>query len=124
MQAAEKLHISQPAISEQVSQLEAEIGFELFHRTGHGAEVTDLGRSFLVEAEEVYLGMLRLTETASQLRGAQSGGVRDAGAPAAEDVAGCRIVCGGNSRSPEVHRGDGGLSDVVVAGGCFPRTRE
>src|SRR5690606_25471311 len=71
--AAEKVHISQPAISEQVSQLEQEIGFELFRRTGHGVEVTDLGRTFLLEAEEVYLSMLRLNETASQLRGAQGG---------------------------------------------------
>lgn len=69
--AAEKLHISQPAISEQVSQLEAQIGFELFRRTGHGVQVTDLGRAFLVEAEEIYLGMLRLGETANLLRGTQ-----------------------------------------------------
>ncbi len=73
VKAAEKVHISQPAISEQVSQLEATIGFELFRRTGHGVEVTDLGRTFLLEAEEVYLGMLRLNETANQLRGAQGG---------------------------------------------------
>ncbi len=73
VKAAEKVHISQPAISEQVSQLEATIGFELFRRTGHGVEVTDLGRTFLLEAEEVYLGMLQLNETASRLRGAQGG---------------------------------------------------
>ncbi len=73
VKAAEKVHISQPAISEQVSQLESTIGFELFRRTGHGVEVTDLGRTFLLEAEEVYLGMLRLNETANQLRGAQGG---------------------------------------------------
>jgi DNA-binding transcriptional LysR family regulator len=69
--ASEKLHISQPAISEQVSQLEAEIGFDLFQRTGHGVQVTDLGRAFLIEAEDIYLGMLRLGETASLLRGTQ-----------------------------------------------------
>ena len=73
VKAAEKVHISQPAISEQVSQLEAAIGFELFRRTGHGVEVTDLGRTFLLEAEEVYLGMLQLSDTANQLRGAQGG---------------------------------------------------
>ncbi|GJL80905.1 MAG: LysR family transcriptional regulator [marine bacterium B5-7] len=73
VKAAEKVHISQPAISEQVGQLESEIGFELFRRTGHGVEVTDLGRTFLLEAEEVYLSMLRLNETANQLRGAHGG---------------------------------------------------
>ena len=71
VRAAKKVHISQPAISEQVSQLETQIGFELFRRTGRGVQVTDLGRAFLVEAEEVYRAMQRLGEIANLLHGTQ-----------------------------------------------------
>ncbi|MCZ7566492.1 MAG: LysR family transcriptional regulator [Burkholderiales bacterium] len=49
--AAGRLHISQSAVSEQVAKLEAEIGFALFDRVGHGVEVTDGGRASLAEAE-------------------------------------------------------------------------
>lgn len=73
VEAAEKLHVSQPAISGQVRQLELEIGFELFRRTGHGVEVTEVGRAFLVEAEQVHAGILRLQDTARELQGGPAG---------------------------------------------------
>ena len=69
--AAEKVHISQSAISEQVRLLEEEIGFSIFNRTGRGIEVSDLGRSFMYEAERVYNELLGLSDIA---RGLQGGG--------------------------------------------------
>jgi DNA-binding transcriptional LysR family regulator len=38
--AAAKLGIGQPPLSQQVRDLEAEIGARLFHRVAHGAELT------------------------------------------------------------------------------------
>jgi DNA-binding transcriptional LysR family regulator len=67
--AALKLNISQPAISDQIRLLEEELGFELFHRTGHGVEPTYVGRTFLQHAERAMTGMLGLGDTARQLRG-------------------------------------------------------
>lgn len=73
VRAAEALNVSQPAISGQIRQLEDELGFALFKRTGHGVEVTEIGRTFLMQAEPIYLGNLRLTDMARQLRGGPAG---------------------------------------------------
>ena len=49
--AAERFYISQPALSEQVRALEAELGTVLFRRTPRGAELTSSGTAFCQEAE-------------------------------------------------------------------------
>ena len=43
-QAADDLHLSQPAVSKHIRQLEAELGVKLFHRAGNRVELTDAGR--------------------------------------------------------------------------------
>jgi DNA-binding transcriptional LysR family regulator len=68
--AAQRLNISQSAVSEQVRLLEDAIGFELFVRSGRGVELTERGRSFLYEAERVVGEVLGLADTAGRLRGA------------------------------------------------------
>ena len=68
--AAQRLHISQSSVSEQVAMLEDEIGFRLFHRTGRGVESTERGRSFLAEADRVAQEFFGLSDTARRLNGA------------------------------------------------------
>lgn len=68
--AAQRLHISQSSVSEQVAMLEDEIGFRLFHRTGRGVESTERGRSFLAEADRVAQEFVGLSDTARRLTGA------------------------------------------------------
>src|SRR5205823_12759179 len=48
--AALKLHVSQPALSRQIRDLEDEIGFSLFERTAKSVRLTDAGRAFLDNA--------------------------------------------------------------------------
>ena len=48
--AAVKLHVSQPALSKQVRDLEDEIGFSLFQRTPKSVRLTEAGRVFLDNA--------------------------------------------------------------------------
>ena len=50
--AAAKLHIAPPPLSVQISQLEAEIGVELFARAGRGLRLTNVGSVFLEQARK------------------------------------------------------------------------
>ena len=48
--ASEVLYVSQSTLSQQVRQLEAELGVTLLQRDSHRVELTDLGRAFLPSA--------------------------------------------------------------------------
>jgi LysR family transcriptional regulator, benzoate and cis,cis-muconate-responsive activator of ben and cat genes len=51
--ATQKLHVSQPAVSRQIRDLEDELGAQLFERTGKSVKLTDAGFLFLKEARAV-----------------------------------------------------------------------
>ena len=51
--AAERLHVAQPAVSEQVRKLENELGVRLFERTHRNVALTDAGAAMLPEAHRV-----------------------------------------------------------------------
>src|SRR5882757_9578022 len=51
--AALKLHVSQPALSRQIRDLEAELGFLLLERSAKSIRLTEAGRVFLIEARAV-----------------------------------------------------------------------
>ncbi len=51
--AALKLHVSQPALSRQIRDLEDELGFALLERDAKSVRLTEAGRAFLTEARAV-----------------------------------------------------------------------
>ena len=51
--AALKLHVSQPALSRQIRDLEEELGFLLLERSAKSVRLTEAGRTFLTEARAV-----------------------------------------------------------------------
>lgn len=51
--ATQKLHVSQPAVSRQVRDLEDELGVQLFERTAKSVKLTAAGFLFLKEAREI-----------------------------------------------------------------------
>lgn len=66
--AAEQLNRTQSAVSMALKKLEENAGFALFNRDGYRLELTEQGRHFLRQAEEVVRQQQRLQSLAEQLR--------------------------------------------------------
>lgn len=68
--AADRLHISQPALSVQIRKLEHSLGAKLFDRTSRHVELTEVGTVLLEEAHKLLVGADRLVDaTRDALRG-------------------------------------------------------
>ena len=74
--AAEKLHISQPAVSAQIKALEDELDLALFERTSSGMVLTSAGERLLADAEKVLTSAQALRNEAKALKGEVAGKVR------------------------------------------------
>ena len=53
--AAERLHMTQPPLSQQIKQLEQLVGTELFHRTTRSVRLTPAGKVLLLHARKLLL---------------------------------------------------------------------
>jgi DNA-binding transcriptional LysR family regulator len=72
--AAERLHLAQPSVSQQIRRLEAELGVQLFQRNRRGATLTAAGAALLPEARDLLAraghaaGLARATGTGERGR--------------------------------------------------------
>jgi DNA-binding transcriptional LysR family regulator len=64
--AATRLSIVQPSLSQQIHQLEDELGFPLLYRTKRSVELTDAGKVFLTEAQHVLAQVREAKRTAQR----------------------------------------------------------
>jgi len=77
--AAEKLFVTQPTLSHQLAELEAQLGIPLFDRSGKGVRLTQAGETFRAYAQrsidEIEAGCNALAELEGLQRGQLSIGV-------------------------------------------------
>lgn len=74
--AAAKVGIGQPPLSQQIKDLEREVGTALFHRLAHGAELTEAGKAFLAGVKEMPLAAERATMAARRAARGETGLLR------------------------------------------------
>ncbi|MBT2868302.1 LysR family transcriptional regulator [Chromobacterium violaceum] len=75
-QAAELLHLSQPAVTAQIKALEEEVGMPLFERNAGGVSLTRAGQELLPQAQGVLAAARDIINHAKQLKGQLSGQAR------------------------------------------------
>lgn len=70
--AAERLHMAQPPLSQQIRQLEAKLGVELFHRTTRRVDLSEAGRAYLRRARGI---LAEVDDAAHEARRVAAGAV-------------------------------------------------
>lgn len=80
-QAAERLHLTQPALSKSIRNLEQSLGVQLFERHPAGVSLTEYGRVFLDYAALVNSELRRAVDHLAELKGQGAGVVRVGAGP-------------------------------------------
>lgn len=73
---AQRLRVAQPALSRQIQDLEAEIGFKLFERLSRGVKLSSAGKLFLEDARRILQQVEEATGRAQRVASGQSGTLR------------------------------------------------
>jgi DNA-binding transcriptional LysR family regulator len=79
---AELIGLTQSAVSRSIKELEDELGMHIFHRRQGKMLLTPEGQLFYKEAEQVILGMERITNMTQDIRALRAGTLRIASMPA------------------------------------------
>ena len=74
--ASEQLHVTQPAISRQIQDLEEAVGAALFKRTPRGLVLTAAGVAYLAEAREILARVDAANRLARQIASGLQGHLR------------------------------------------------
>jgi DNA-binding transcriptional LysR family regulator len=74
--AANALHLTQPAVSMQLRQLEEQLQLSLFEPVGRGLQITEPGRDLAALATDLLLRLDDFGRAAHELRGVRRGRVR------------------------------------------------
>ncbi|MNX72393.1 Hca operon transcriptional activator [compost metagenome] len=74
--AAERLHMAQPPLSQQIRTLEAELGVTLFHRTNRRVQLSEAGAAFLEEVYRLFDQLDRAVGTARRAHRGEIGRLR------------------------------------------------
>lgn len=80
--AAERLAVTQPALTARIQALEAAFGARLFVRSRTGTRLTDAGRTLLPYAERALIALARGRELVAEVAGGEAGHLTIGAAPA------------------------------------------
>jgi LysR family nitrogen assimilation transcriptional regulator len=100
--AAAVLHIAQPALSRQVSQLESELGVKLFTRTERGVRLTEAGAMFRQRASGLIDDFQRLRHDVSLLADEPAGELTFGMPPSMHDTITLPLLRAYRQRYPRV----------------------
>ncbi len=75
-EAAEKLHLTQPAVSKRIALLEEQLGAELFDRIGRMVSLTEAGNALLPHAKSVQRELATAERSVRDLSGEVGGQLR------------------------------------------------
>ncbi|MCO7262110.1 LysR family transcriptional regulator [Dickeya zeae] len=102
--AAERLHISQPPLSQQIQALEEQIGAQLLERNNRNVRLTQAGELFLKEAWAIISQVNQAAERAARIQRGEIGELNigfTSSAPFVKQVS--RSLLQFRQRYPEVH---------------------
>jgi DNA-binding transcriptional LysR family regulator len=85
--AAQRLHVTQPALSQQVKRLEEQLGVELFARTRASVALTEAGEAILEPARTAVGAATDAEIVAAELAGAERGRLRIGISPGTHELA-------------------------------------
>ena len=74
--AAQRVHVSQPALSAQIAEMEARLGCQLFERTRGAAILTEAGERLLPQARSILSGVRAIEDSMASGGGLLSGRLR------------------------------------------------
>ena len=100
--AAEAVHLSQPAVSAHVKEIEDTLGLTLFERTSRGMSLTADGRRLLARVEQTLAAHQALMDEAARTRGALTGRLRLGVASNSNHEAVGRLLTTMSERFPQV----------------------
>jgi len=99
--ASAELHLTQPAVSMQVKQLESALGLPLFEHMGKRIQLTAAGEETLQTARAVHRELLNLEHSLANLQGLQGGSLMISAASTASYFT-ARLMALFRERHPEV----------------------
>ena len=111
--AARALHVSQPALSQQVRQLEEHLGAQLFDRTGRLVRLTDAGEVYLRYARQALQDLEEGRRALHDVSDLSRGSLRVAVAPAMAALP-SRATVAARSDRPLASRAELALCSTVL----------
>ena len=99
--ASEALHLTQPAVSMQIKQLEHLLDMPLFEHSGKKIRLTEAGNETLRSAQYVFRELTNLEQSLANLKGLK-GGVLTVSAVSTASVLAARLMAMFRSQNPQV----------------------